>query len=82
MLVLSLIALAMAVVFLCISANITDRVDQIISMLVVLFFLALSLIFAPLLIKLLIATVLLRSLQPILRTKSASTEPSISQKEK
>lgn len=80
MFVLSLIALAIALVFFRINANILDRIDRLISILIILFFLGLSLIFAPLLIKLLIAIVLLLSKHPKLRINTPFTESSISQK--
>ncbi|MER3494997.1 MAG: hypothetical protein C4323_24030 [Mastigocladus sp. ERB_26_2] len=80
MFVLSLIAFVIALVFLHLSANITDEIDHLISILIILFFLGLSLIFAPLLLKLLILTVLLLSLQPKLVIKDSATKSSISQK--
>ncbi len=54
--------------------------EQLIGILIILFFSGLSLIFAPLLIKLLIAIVLLLSKQPKLGIKACFTKSSISQK--
>jgi fucose 4-O-acetylase-like acetyltransferase len=59
MFVFSLIALVSAIIYVYISTTIADKIEQPIAVLIALFFLSLSLIFAPVLIKLLIAIVLL-----------------------